>query len=301
MRAIAKGLCVLAAGCAVLCATPCARGFLGFADTSFVTVIANPAEAANWAAELQRMSAQLSAATGTLENVGALRAYAGDPKAAVGALPDLAGLSVGVAALAQGARTSSDLAGIVSSLSTAGARAGALLERSGAGGEMSVFGRSVPRDTALYGSLAAGSGASGVIHAQISSEQAARAAIASELSAAWLRFRAATTESEKQALLSEVSQLQAQNQVLDSRRRALMDDESLSEREDRALSAVRSRAADEERLAESALLNANASSRAQASEGVRLATLSKVAARPIPADYSGLRLWTTADTGGVPP
>ncbi len=282
-------------------AAPYAPAFLGFADTSFVTVIANPAEAANWAAELQKLNAQLSAATGTLENVGALRAYAGDPRAAAGALPDLAGLSGGIAALAQGARTSSDLARAVSSFSTSAARAGALLERSGAGGEMSVFGTSMPRDPALYGALAAGAGASGVLHAQINSEQAARAAIASELSSAWIRFRAATTESEKQAILSEVSQLQAQNQVLDSRRRALMDDESLSEREDRALAAVRSRAADEERLAESKLLNANASSRAQAAEAGRLATLSKEARRRDPADYAGLRLWTTADTGGALP
>src|ERR1019366_8505784 len=64
-----------------LFAARCAHGFLGVADTSFVTVIANPAEAANWAAELERLNDQLAAARGTLQTLGELRAFAGDPRA----------------------------------------------------------------------------------------------------------------------------------------------------------------------------------------------------------------------------
>jgi hypothetical protein len=49
-----------------LLAAPMAQAFLGIADTSFVTVIANPAEAADWAAELESLSNQLAAVQGTL-------------------------------------------------------------------------------------------------------------------------------------------------------------------------------------------------------------------------------------------
>ena len=293
-------LCLAACAALVGAGLP-ARAFLGFADTSFVTVIANPAEAANWAAELQKLSAQLSAAAGTLEHVQALRSYAGDPAAAVRTVPDLALLSGELGALTQGAQTSADVLGEVTRTASAAAQAGALLENSGAGISMSVFGQTFARDPALYGALALGAGASGALHAQIASEQSARARIASELAAAWVRFRSASTESEKQAVLSEVSQLQAQNQVLDARRRALLDDEEVSDREGRTSAAVRTRAADEVRLAESALLNQGASTRVQASEAARLATLAKAAPQRAPADYAGLRLWTTADTAGALP
>ncbi len=75
---LARGLAALAA---VAAARP-ARAFLGFGDTSFVTVIANPAEAANWAAELESLNNQLAAARSTLDTVALMRAYAGDPRAA---------------------------------------------------------------------------------------------------------------------------------------------------------------------------------------------------------------------------
>jgi hypothetical protein len=50
---------LLAAAALSLGAPRVARAFLGIADTSFVTVIANPAEAANWASDLERLNDQL--------------------------------------------------------------------------------------------------------------------------------------------------------------------------------------------------------------------------------------------------
>jgi len=88
---------------------------------------------------------------------------------------------------------------------------------------------------------------------------------------------------------------------MDTRRRALLDDMDVSDRQGSAEASARSRASDEQLLAESALLNTGASARAQSSEAQRLATLAKAVAAPAAADYSGLKLWTTADTGGDSP
>ena len=148
--------------------------------------------------------------------------------------------------------------------------------------------------------LAQDADASGQLRGQISAEQSARASVASELALAWGQFRAATTESGKQAILAEISQLQAQNQVMDARRRAMLDDLDLSDRQARTDAAVRSKAADEQLLAESALLKADAASRVQGAEAQRMATLQKQAQAAPAADYSGIRLWTTADAGGQP-
>ncbi len=301
MKALLNPILCWRASALFLClAGPC-RAFLGFADTSFVTVIANPAEAANWAAELEKLDAQLSAASGTLQKVGDLRAYAGDPAGAVRLVPDLASLSLEAGALSAGGRTASDLREAWQASGHGAQETNSLLEASGAGQTMSVFGQAVPRDAALYLALAREAATAGTLHGQIGAEQRARSAVSAELASAWARFKAATTESHKQAILSEVVELQAQNQVLDARRRALLDDLQIADREDRAASTARSRASDEELLAESALLSRDAASRAQGSESSRLATLAKTS-RPKPApDYSGLRLWTTADTGGAAP
>src|ERR1019366_9356157 len=107
------------------------------------------------------------------------------------------------------------------------------------------------------------------------------------------------TESGKQAVLAEISQLQSQNQVMDARRRAILDDIALSDRQERTAAGVRSRAADEQGLAESALLNATVEGRARGAEAQRGATLGKPAPAAPQPDYSGMRLWTTADAGGA--
>ena len=84
MRAAPKPALRLLAAAALALGAPCAaRAFLGIADTSFVTVIANPAEAANWASDLERLNDQLEAARSTLRRtVTDLRTYAGSPAAA---------------------------------------------------------------------------------------------------------------------------------------------------------------------------------------------------------------------------
>jgi hypothetical protein len=290
----------LAAGAALVCAARPAGAFLGFGDTSFVTVIANPAEAANWASELERLNQQLAAANGTLQTVGDLRSYAGDPRAAVAALRDLQEITGALGQLSAGAQTDADL---LRAWQAEGAArrlqdAATLLQGSGAGPTMQVFGQAQPRDSALYAELARDADASGQLRSQVAGEQAARGSVASELALAWDRFRSATTESSKQAILAEISQLQSQNQVMDTRRRAMLDDVDLSDRQARTNEAVRSRAADEQLLAESALLNADAAGRAQGAQAQRLATLQKGAPSATPPDYSGMRLWTTADAGG---
>ena len=140
-----------------------ARGFLGIADTSFVTVIANPAEAANWAAELESLNSQLEAARSTLQTVGDLRAYAGDPRAALAALRDLNQISAELGALSSGAQTDADLLKAWQSLGASQRllAAATLLQGSGAGATMQVFGRvQPPRSLALRADLAPGADAS---------------------------------------------------------------------------------------------------------------------------------------------
>jgi hypothetical protein len=304
MRVAPKPALRLLAAAALALGAPCgARAFLGIADTSFVTVIANPAEAANWASDLERLNDQLEAARSTLQTVTDLRTYAGNPAAAAGALPGLQAITGAVGSLAAGGQTDADLLRAWQSLSAAQRLSGAsaLLEASGAGTTMQVFGQTQARNAAAYVGLAQDVNAEAQVRSQIAGEQAARASVAASLALAWTQFRAATTESQKQAILAEISQLQAQNQVMDSRRRAIIDDLDLSDRQARSDSGARSRAADEQELAESAQLSADAGSRSQGAEAQRIATLQKAAPAPAASDYSGIRLWTTADTGGTPP
>ena len=279
-----------------------AHAFLGVADTSFVTVIANPAEAADWAAELDSLNNQLEEARGTLQTVGDLKAFAGDPAAAVAALRSLSGITGAIGSLSSGSQTEADLASAWNAMGAAQQIAGAsaLLRASGAAGMMDVFGQAQARDASLYSRLAENANASSQIRSQVAaaSRRGSASRVASELAVAWSQFRSATTESGKQAILSEISQLQSQNQVMDTRRRALLDDLALSDRQERNAAAVRSKATDEQMLAESALLNATTENRALSAEAQRLATLQKApAARPAP-DYTGVRLWTTADARG---
>jgi hypothetical protein len=284
----------------VLCCAHSARAFLGIADTSFVTVIANPAEAADWASELERLNDQLETARSSLQTVNDLRSYAGNPGAAVAALGDLQEITGAINALSSGGQTDADLLQAWKALGAAQrlADAATLLQSAGAGATMQVFGQPQARNAALYAGFAQDMNSSGQIRGQIAGEQTARGSVASELALAWTRFREATTESQKQAILAEISQLQSQNQVMDTRRRAILDDLDLSDRQARADAGVRSRATDEQMLAESALLNADARTRAQAAEAQRLATLQRLPPPAAAPDYSGIRLWTTADTGG---
>ncbi len=293
---------VLAVAVLALGMVPRARCIFGVADTSFVTVIANPAEAANWATELEALNNQLAAARGTLATVTELRAFAGDPRAAVGAMSDLSGISTQVGSLISGAQTETDLLRAWQSLGSAQRlqAAASLLDSAGPGATMRVFGQTEERDPSLYGRLAQDSANSTGIRAQIAGEQAARSSVEAELAAAWARFKAASTESDKQAVLAEISQLEAQNQVMETRRRAVLDDLALSDRQNATDAGVRSKAADERMLAESALLNSSATARAQAAESQRTATLEKPLATPTQADYGGMKLWTTADAGGTP-
>ena len=288
-----------AAALAVLAARP-ARGFLGIADTPFVTVIANPAEAVNWAAELDSLNNQLAAARGTLQTVSDLRTFAGDPRAAVGALRDLTEISGALGELSGGAQTEADLLQAWKALGASQRLqdAAALLKATGPGATMEVFGQSEPRDASLYARFARDADASAQIRGQVAREQEARASVASELTLAWAQFRTAPTESSKQAILAEISQLQSQDQVMGDRRRAILDDLALSDRQALTDSGVRSRAADERTLAESALLNANVEGRARGAEAQRVATLQKTAPAEARPDYTGMRLWTTADAGG---
>ena len=297
--ALSAGAALVALACA-----PCrAHAFLGIGDVSFVTVVANPAEAANWAAELERLNDQLAAARGTLQTVGDLRAYAGDPRAAVAALRDLQAITGEINRLEGGAQTDADLLGAWQAMGSSQRLLGAaaLLDASGAGSAMRVFGQAQARDPSLYAGLAQRADASGRLRDQIAGEQSARASVSSELALAWSQFRASTTESAKQAVLAEISQLQSQSQVMDARRRAILDDLDLSDRQERTRAAVSSKAQDESLLAESALLNADLAAREQGAQAQRLATLRKTVT-PAPApDYGQVRLWTTADAGGASP
>jgi hypothetical protein len=287
----------------VLLGAPRAQAFLGIADTSFVTVIANPAEMGNWAAELESLNSQLAAVQGTLQTVNQLRAFAGDPKAAVGALRDLAEITGPMGQLSNGAQTEADLLQAWQALGAAErlADAAGLLQDAGPGTAMQVFGQSQARDPGLYAGLARAAQAAGQIRSQVAQEQAARKSVAAELALAWSQFKAAPTESSKQAILAEISQLQSQDEVMGARRRAILDDLELSDRQERTLAGVRGRAADERRLAESALLNANEEERVRGAEAQRVATLQKTAVPGTAPDYAGMKLWTTSDADGGSP
>jgi hypothetical protein len=286
-----------------LCGAPRARAIFGIADTSFVTVIANPAEAADWAAELERLGEELETARNTLQTVSDLRAIAGNPAAAVATLSDLQDITDAVGTLSSGGQTAADLERAWQALGTAQRLAGAaaVLQGAGAGTTMQVFGQPQARNASVYSGFAEDAAAAGQIRGQIAGEQSARSSVAFELARAWAQFKASTNESQKQSILSEISQLQSQNQVMDTRRRAILDDLDLSDREAREYEGVRTRAADEQLLAESALLNADARARAQGAEAQRMATLQRIPAVAGAADYSGIRLWTTADTRGPSP
>jgi hypothetical protein len=302
MKRISQGLIrAIAAAVLALALVPDARCFLGVADTSFVTVIANPAEAANWASELEVLNNQVAAARSTLATVAEMRAFAGDPKAAVAAISDLSGISSQVGSLVSGAQTEADLLRTWQAMGSAERlqAASSLLASAGPGSTMRVFGQAQPRDATLYGRLAQEASDSAGIRSQIASEQTARTSVAASLAAAWVQFKAAATESDKQSILAEISQLESQNQVMDTRRRAVLDDLALSDRQNATEAGVRSKAADERLLAESALLNAGATGRVQASESQRTATLQKPLVTPIQPDYSGMKLWTTADAGST--
>lgn len=297
---IARAVRALGALMVLLGSVHSAHAIFGVADTSFVTVIANPAEAANWAAEIGRLSDQLEAARETLATADQIRNYAGDPKAAVAALRDLEGISGAISALSSGAQTDADLlrAWQTMAASQRVASASALLQSSGAGTSMQVFGQALGRDPSLYADAAQDADALTRLRSQIAGEQSARGSVASELALAWSQFRTAGTESQKQAILAEISQLQSQNQVMDTRRRAMLDDRDLSDREARNAAGVRSKAADEALLAGSALLSGAAQDRIRSAESQRLATLQKATPPAAEPDYSGVRLWTTADAGG---
>jgi hypothetical protein len=291
-----KALFILAA----LLALPSLRAVLGVADTSLVTVVANPADAAHWAAELDRLASQLAAANATLSEVQVLRAYAGDPRAAVLSLADLRTVLGNASALYAGGQ---DLADLVAAWQAQGDASrllsvADLLARSGAAADMDVFGTRVPRDPSLYGRLAAQDGAVSALRSQVAQEQAARAAIAAALSDAWARLRVAGTESQKQAVLAEVAQLRAQDGALDARRRAALDDAALSDRADRLASRARDQADDEQLIARSGQLAGASAAAWAAADAQRQATVSRTQSPAAAADYSGIKVWTTADTSG---
>jgi len=298
----------LRVACAVAVAfVSCDRGFgfLGVGDTSFVTVIADPAETANWAAQLASLAQQLEAVRGTLDQASALRTFVGDPMAAVQGIGDLRAITGAMGALSGGGQTASDLQASWQGLPAAerAASAVAMLEQAGAGsdGQMLVFGQPRTRNLGLYGGAAQGREVVLQARGQIAQEQSARAALSDELAGAWSDFQSAQTQTRQQALLAKISQLQAQNQAMDARRRALVDDLGLEDRRRQTDAAVKAAAADEQALAESAALNAAAGHRAQSGEAQRLATLQKVVPAPAAHDYSGLKLWTTADAAGSGP
>ena len=280
-------------------------GFLGVADTSLVTVIADPAESANWASQLEELSQQLAALRAAVAQASALRAAIGDPSAAVQGIGDLRPITGAMGALGSGGQTAADLQAGWADLG-ASARTAAivgLLGEAGGGtdGRMLVFGQAQPRDLGLYQGAAQDQDVVRRVRSQISREQAARSSLSDELARAWADYQVAQTETRQQALLAKISQLGAQSQAMEGRRHALLDDLALDDRRRRTDAEVGARAADEQALAEASVIKADLGQRVVDAEAQRIATLQK----PVPAlaepDYSGLKLWTTADAAGMGP
>ncbi len=303
MKALGSRVCG-AAALACLGAPPCAA-FLGLGDAAFVTVVANPADEAHWVSELADLTRQLAAVEATLEHVAALRSYAGDPRAAAAGVGSLQPILQAVVGVNAGGATAADLADGWNAQTPEQRNSATvvLLGRTGAGanGTMQVFGQAQSRDLSQYAALAARQDATAQVRIQIGEEQAARSAMTEALVQAWRDYPGAQTESEKQAILTKIQQLQAQSQLLDGRRRALLDDLALADRQDQTQAQVGARAADESAVAESSALAADATARLDAAQAQRWATLQK-SSTPLPTpDYADLRVWTTADAAGAGP
>jgi 23S rRNA maturation mini-RNase III len=286
------------------CAAP-GFGFLGVADTSLVTVIADPAEAAHWAAQLESLDQQLTAVRDTLVQANALRAAIGDPAAAVQGIGDLRAITEAMGSLGSAGQTAADLqaawAGLDASVHAAAVVGLVGQAGGGAGGQMLVFGQSQPRNLDLYQGGAQDQYVNSQARSQISLEQTARQSLSNELAQAWTDYQAAQTETRQQALLAKISQLDAQGQAMEARRRALLDDLALDDRQRRTDTDTSAKASDERTLAESSAVNAVFGQRALDARTQRLDTLQKTVPASTAPDYSGLRLWTTADAAGSQP
>src|SRR5580658_4001841 len=129
-------------------------GFLGVADTSLVTVIADPAETANWASQLEDLAQQLAAVQAAVAQASALRAAIGDPAAAVQGIGDLQAITATMGILETGGQTAADLQAAWEGLDSSARNAAVveLLGKAGGGadGQMLVFGKAQPRNLGLY-------------------------------------------------------------------------------------------------------------------------------------------------------
>ena len=263
--------------------------FLGVGDVSLVTVVANPAEAANWAAQLQALQSQLTTLEGTLQEAETLRRYAGDPAAAARGSGEVDGFMTLV-------RSASGDPGSVGVLRAQlqGQMDDSSISRSlGAGGaQISYQGTTAPRDLARYRDWVVDAALVSGLQQGIAADQAAHAEALARLQAAWSRFQQAGTESEKQASLVHIAHVVGETEAMDAHRRALEADLSLSERNRALQDRIQAGADDEEISANVAVVAGKLAAQARSAESARLDALNRVGVQRQSPDYSSLRLWT---------
>ena len=293
----------IAAGAAVL-APNWAWAVFGVGDTSFVTVIANPAEAANWANEIRNLEAQVTALRATLQEIQQVRTYAGDPRLAVQTPTGVPALLLDGEALLHQASTVSAVRDLSPVKADDPALAQLVARLSGgldAPGMMSVEGAPVPRDLSRYISAATAANTAQAISSQISGEQDIRRRTADDLGAAWSAFQQASTESQKQSALTRIAALEALERSSEGRRNAELADLSLSDRQDRAQATIAAVASDEQAQAQISSLQSQASGRSAAADAAARSIVAEAPDAPAARDYSGLKTWLPSDRTPVGP
>ena len=265
------------------------HAFLGVGDVSLVTVVANPAEAANWASQIEALQSQLSTLQRSLGEVQTLRRFAGDPSLAARGASDLCGFLSAVRSASSGSGSAdalqTDAEGAVDDRAI-----GAGLGTAGPG--MSVQGYAAARDLGRYREWVVEQAVISQLRAGIAADQSAHGQALSALEAGWAAFQRASTESEKQASLVQLSQVMAQNGALDARRQSLQADMELSARARSVQDRIAAAADDEEIAANVAAASSRLAVQAQAIDTARLSALNRTPPTVRATDYSAIRAWS---------
>jgi len=277
------------------CATPRAWAILGVGDVSFVTVVANPAEASNWIAQLNSLASQLDKLQQTEAQIELLRSQAGDPTEAAKLGEDLTGLL---------RQTDQLVAEPSDATAIQAANPGdilAMLSAVGLSSTIDVFGSVQRRDLEKYSDSATLQTSLSALRAQIALEQSNRERTQAAMESAWDLFRSAGTESQKQAALTRMEELAAENAIAADRRRALLDDEHLVSDQAQVAAEVEARADDEKWLAQGSALRTAQQRRVQAAETQRLNVINAALSPQGETDYGALKIWTLSDSVSTSP
>lgn len=255
----------------------------GVGDVVFVAGNTDPGEIAHRAAQLGQLAQQVMQATEMVRQANTIVRFAGDPKAAVRNLGDLArisdslaniigvenGTTSGLREFSATARAGQQLNNSINQLQTAFVG----LER-----EITVFGQKRSNSPDLYQALYAAERIAAAAREQIRKETEARKRIDDEMRTTYEQLRNASTESEKQALAAKISALEARHGVMTAQRQALLADMELEERQQQTAERARLIQREAAEKAEGDVMLARARQRQQESNTRLQSSLSQVPA-----------------------